>query len=225
MDHAAVDRIHQRLALSRGGTAAVDGELRWAIEIPADLDDDDSPTLSFHNELVVEDGRLTAIQCDARLDLYTPEQGAVVATFQNNLATALRRETATFVTFAELTGFLVAELAATVEEGTVEIPAATEDGEPVFISEVPVAREPWVSLATPFVEDCDPVWLLEQNGLLTHLRFEAFEGDVSLATALPLLGLTGQRVVDMIEDLFSFRERLLEEMDGGGDEAEAENDA
>jgi hypothetical protein len=218
MDHAAVDRIHQRLALSRGGSATAEGELRWAIEIASDLDRDDAPMLSFHNELVVEGGRITAIQCDARLDKYTPDEAGVVATFQNNLATALRRETVTFSAFADAAGFLAAELGAKEEDGTVEVPAVTEDGEPVFVSEAPVEGEPWVSLAIAFVDDVDPLWLLEQNAMLTHLRFEIFEGDVSLATALPLAGMTGQRMVEMIEDLFGYRERLLDELENGGDE-------
>lgn len=219
MDHAAIDRIHQRLALSRGGTATASGPLRWDISIPEDFDDDDPTILSFHNELVIKDGHLTAVQCDARLDLYTPDQAGVVATFQSHLATALRRETVIFTSFADVSGFLVAEHDAKLEESTVEIAAADEDSESVFVSDIPVAGEPWVSVATAFVDDVEPLWLLEQNGLLTHLHFESFEGDVSLATALPLAGLTAQRLMELVEDVLSFRARLLEELD-----AEEEDD-
>src|SRR4051812_27552997 len=99
MDHAAIDRIHQRLALSRGGTATASGALRWDISLPDDFEADAPTILSSHNELVVEDGHLPAVQCDARLDQYTPDQAGVVATFQSQLATALRRETFTFTSF------------------------------------------------------------------------------------------------------------------------------
>jgi len=214
-----IERIHQRLALSRGGTVTTVGEMRWQIALPEDPDADDSPTLSFQNEVVIEERQL-ALHCDARLDQYTPAQADVVGAYQSELAAAIQREAAVFATFDDAAHFLVAELGGELEDGTVELAPADEDGEPVFVAEVAVAREPWVSLSTPFIEDVDPEWLLEQNGLLTHVHFEAFEGDVSLATALPLAGLSGQRLVELVEDLFSFRARLLDDLESGGDEDE-----
>jgi hypothetical protein len=212
-----LDRIHQRLALSRGGTATLTGELAWDIALPEDADADDSPTIKFKNQIVLHEQQLE-IHCDAPIDRLKPAQAEIIKAFQSDLGTAIRREGAGLASFDDVSRFLIAELGAALEEGTVEIPAATEDGEPVFVTDVAVAHEPWVSLAIPFVEDVDPEWLLEQNGLLTHVHFEAFEGDVSLATALPLAGLTGQRLVELVEDLFSFRERLLDELEGGEEE-------
>lgn len=220
----AFDRLHQRLALSRGGTATLAGEMRWQIALPEDADADDSPTITFHNEVKIEDRQL-AIHCDARIDTYTPAQVELVQVFQSDLGTAIRREAATFASFDDVAAFLVKELSAELEEGTVEIPPDTEDGEPVFVTDVAVAREPWVSLAIPFVEEVDPAWLLEQNGLLTHVKFEAFEGDISLATALPLASLTGQRLIELVEDLFSFRARLLDDLESGGDEDDEDESA
>jgi hypothetical protein len=216
------DRIHQRLALSRGGTATLAGELTWEITLPEDADADDSPTISFRNQVVIEEQQL-AIHCDAPIDRLKPAQTELIKAFQGDLATAVRREGVGFDSFDAVARFLIAELDAELEEGTVEIPPAFEDGEPVFVTDVAVAREPWVGLATPFVDEVDPAWLLEQNGLLTHVKFEAFEGDVSLATAFPLAGLSGQRLLELVEDLFSFRERLLDELEGGGDEDEEED--
>lgn len=219
----AFDRIHQRLALTRGGTATLTGELRWEIALPEDADADDSPTLTFHNQVVIDERQL-AIHCDAPLDQYTPAQAEAVAEFQRDLATAIKREAKSFASFDEVAEFLTAELGAELEEGTVEITPDDEDAEPVFVTDVAVAREPWISLSTPFVEDVDPAWLLEQNGLLTHVHFEAFEGDVSLATSLPLDGLTGQRLIELVEDLFSFRERLLDDLESGNEDEDEEDD-
>jgi hypothetical protein len=224
MQAAAVDRIHQRLALTRGGTATAAGVLRWEVALPEDPEADDGPILRFHNALKLEDGRVTTIDCDARLDRYTADQAGIVASFQAALATALRREGVVFASFADVAAFLEAEVGARMEEGAIEIAPEAEDVEPVFVSEAPVAREPWVNLSTAFVDDVDPEWLLEQNGLLTHLRFESFEGDVSLSSALPLADLTGQRLIELVDDLFSFRERLLDELEGGDEDEEDEDE-
>ena len=223
MNAAAIDRIHQRLASSQGGTAKAAGPMRWEISLPENDENEDAPRLTFHNELVLEDGRIT-VQCDARLDRYSPDQAGVVATFQASLATALKREGATFASFADLTAFLKVEVGAKVEDELAEIAPDSDDVTPVFVTAVSAAHELWVSFATAFVDDVDPAWLMEQNGLLTHLHFEVFEGDTSLVTTLPLASLTGQRVIEVVEDLFSYREFLLEDLEGGDDEDEDEDE-
>jgi hypothetical protein len=225
MNSAAIDRILHRHVLQRGGTSTAAGELSWDVAFPADDEDEDAATLSFQNNFTLEDGRVTSIGCDAPLDQYTMDQAMAVASFQTDLAAALAREGMTFASFDALAEHLVAEADGEVDDGAVRIPPADEDGEPVFVSIVPVTGEPWVSLATPFVDGVDPGWLLEQNGELTHVHFEAFEGSVSLACAFPLAQVTGQRVLELVDDLFSFRERLLEELESGDEEEEEEGPA
>ncbi|APR75420.1 Hypothetical protein A7982_00766 [Minicystis rosea] len=222
MNAAAIDRIHQRIANSQGGSATADGPMRWEISLPEDDENEDSPRVTFHNELLVEDGSVT-VQCDARLDRYTPDQAGVVATFQASLATALKRDGVTFASFEDLTSFLKTEVGAKIEDGLAEIAPDSDDATPVFVTTVIASHEPWVSFAIAFVDDADPVWLMEQNGLLTHLHFEVFEGDTSLVATLPLASLTGQRVIEVVEDLFLYRELLIEDLEGD-DEDEDEDD-
>jgi hypothetical protein len=94
----------------------------------------------------------------------------------------------------------------------------------VYVSEVSVEHEPWVSLSIPFVDDVDPAWLLEQNGQLTLAHFESFEGEVSLACAFPLPDLTALRLLEMVDDLTSLRAALLDELNGGEEEEEDEEE-
>jgi hypothetical protein len=220
---AAIDRIHHRLAMARGGTVAPIGRMAWQVTLPEDPEAEEPPSLVFRNEIKIEGTEIT-VQCDADLGQLTPAQAEMVAELERDLATALKREGVSFDAFAEVAAFLGDAFDATVEEGTVVVPPAEEDDEPVYVSEVTVGQEPWVSLSVAFVDDVDPVWLLEQNALLTHVRFDAFEGEVSLAAAYPLADLTGQRLVELIDDLVVFREGLLGDLDSDDDEEGQEGD-
>jgi hypothetical protein len=222
MNEATIDRILHRHAILRGGTSTAAGDRAWDIELPENVEDEDAVTLSFRSQITLEGGRVTSIGSDAPLDRYTEEQALLVAAFHTDLAAAFAREGVTFPSFEALAEHLVAEAGGEEEDGAVQIPSPDEDGEPVFVSLVPVAREPWVSLSTPFVDDVDPEWLLEQNGALTHVHFEAFEGSVSLACAFPLALVTGERVLELVGDLFTFRERLLEDLENGDEDEGAE---
>jgi hypothetical protein len=216
--NAALDRILHRFLILRGGTSTAAGDLAWDISFPADIDAEGSTTLSFQCRFEVEGGRVTAIHCDAPLDRYSPDQATAVAELHVELTAAIERERVTFDSFEALAAYLASETGGEAEGGSIEIPAPTEDAESVFASVVPVAREPWVSLSTPFVDDADPDWLLDQNGDMTHIHFEAFDGSVSLACSFPLSLITGQRLLELIDDLASFRERLLEDLQGGDEE-------
>jgi len=214
--NAAIDRILHRHLILRGGTSTAAGELAWDVSFPADPDDEGSPALSFTCRFTLEGGRVTAVDCEAPLDRYTPDQAAAVAELHTDLTASMERERITFDSFEALAAFLV-DAGATEEEGTVEMPTGEES---VFASVVPVAREPWVSLSIPFVDDADPDWLLEQTGNMTHIHFEAFDGSMSLACAFPLALMTGQRLLELIDDLASFRERLIEDLDAGDEDDE-----
>ena len=218
--NVALDRILHRLLILRGGTATAAGDLAWDVSFPADLDAEDAPELAFPCRFVVEGGQVTAIHCDAPLASYTLEEATAVAELHTELAAAVERERITFDSFEALAAYLASETGAEAEDGSIEIPAPTEDEESVFASVVPVAREPWVSLSTPFVDDADPDWLLEQNGNMTHIHFEAFDGSMSLACAFPLALMTGQRLLELVDDLASFRERLIEDLDAGDEDDE-----
>lgn len=214
--HAAIDRILHRHILLRGGTATAAGDLAWDVSFfQADPDDDASPPLSFRCRFTVEGGRAT-VSCDAPTSPPTPEQAAAIDELRADLALSLERERVGFASFAELAAYLV-DAGATEEEGTIEVPAGDES---VYLSVVPVSREPWVSFSIPFEDDADPEWLLAQNGDMTHVHFEAFEDSVSLACAFPLALLTGERLVELVDDLATFRERLLDDLEGGGEEDE-----
>jgi hypothetical protein len=218
MDHAALDRIVQRLCLELGGSAEPVGELGWDIVLPEDPEQEDGPKISFRDQFVVEDGRITSLESDAPMDKVGPAQQQMLRELHQALANALRLESTGFASFDDVAKFLVAELEASVEDDTVEIPAREEGGEPVYVSEVPVAREPWVSLSVAFDDDTDPEWLLEMNGNLSHVHFESFDGSVTLATAFPRALLTGQRLLELVDDLVSYREEMLAEMEGEDDE-------
>jgi hypothetical protein len=220
MNSAALDRILQRLAISRGGTAsAVEGGATWELTLPEDPEREDAPTFSFRDTFTLEGGRVTEITCDAQFDRCSKPQAFLVAGVTRELAAAIAREGVVFGAFREVEEFLAAELSGEVQDGFVEI-SSGEDGPSVVVSDVRVAREPWVNLSTSFVDEVDPMWLLETNGALTHLHFETYEGEVSLACAFPLAHLTGARLVELIDDLFSFRDNLLTELEEGEDEDE-----
>ena len=222
MNEGAIDRILHRVTILRNGTSAPAGDLAWDVSFPADPDDESSTALAFRCRFTLDGGQVTELHCDAPLGQYTPEESLAVAELNTDLAAAFARENITFPSFEAVADYLVAETGAVVQEGTVEIAPAEEDeeAESVFASVVPVAREPWVSLSTPFADDVDPEWLLEQNGNLTHVHFEGFEGSVSLACAFPLALLTAQRLVELIDDLAAFRLRLLDDLEGGDEEDE-----
>jgi hypothetical protein len=211
---AAIDRILHRALILRGGIATRAGDLRWDVSFPDDPDAEDGPTLAFQCVFTVQGDRVSAVHCDAPLDRYTEDQASAVAELHDDLEAALARERIRFDSFEALAAYLV-EAGAQESEGSIEMPAGEES---VFASVVPVSREPWVSLSIPFDDDADPSFLLEQNGNLTHVHFEAFDGAVSLACAFPLAHLTGERLLELIDDLASFRERLLDELDGDDDE-------
>lgn len=241
MNDAAIERILHRITIQRDGTATAAGDRTWEISFPLDPEDEASPTLSFRCRVTIDGGRVTEIHCDAPVhvrgsagtspasprppvDQHSPAEAAAVAELQADLAAAFAREAITFASFEELAEYLVTETGADVEDGTVEIAPAEDDdeSESVFAAVVTVAREPWISLSTPFADDVDPEWLLEQNGDLTHVHFEGFEGSVSLACAFPLALTTAQRLVELIDDLADFRLRLLDELEGGDEEDEDE---
>jgi hypothetical protein len=225
MNSAAIDRIHQRLADTMGGSATRTDELRWHVELPEDPDTEDSSVLSFNSELVF-DSASTTIKNDADLGKLTAQQATVVAEFNRDLATALKREGTIFDTFDEVAAFLEEEAGASIHEGVVVLDPEEDDeeGAPVYINEVSVEHEPWVSLSIPFVDDVDPAWLLEQNGQLTLAHFESFEGEVSLACAFPLPDLTALRLLEMVDDLTSLRAALLDELNGGEEEEDEEEE-
>jgi hypothetical protein len=227
MKPSAIGRIFQRLVIARGGTVEPEGALRYRVTIPDELDEEPeggeaAPTFSFRDTLTLAAGKVTQIDCDAPVDTYAPERAGTLGRFQTDLAVALHRETVAFATFADVESFLVTELGAEAHGEFIEI--APEDAEPVFVSHVHVAREPWVSFSTPFTEGVEPEWLLEKTGELTHLHFESFEGDVSLACAFPLALRTGQRLFELVEDLVFFRESMLAEAEGDEDEGEDHED-
>ncbi|HEY4119987.1 MAG TPA: hypothetical protein VGM56_19115 [Byssovorax sp.] len=223
----AIGRILHHVATKRGGDAvrAADGSFR--VEILEDLEREDAAKLAFTDRFVVADGRVTEITCDAPIAKYTLEQSAVVAGFQREVTEALARELVTFAAFADVQRFLEDALDAESEGDmtTIFLGDRAHDGgevddEPmtVMASCIDVAGEPWISLSTPFVDDVDPEWLLEKNGELTHVHFESFEGSPSLAAATPLAITTGQRLVELVHDLATTADFLVEELlDGGGE--------
>jgi hypothetical protein len=224
MKPSAIDRIFERLVIARGGTVEPEGALRYRVTIPdevelAGAEAEEAPSFTFRDTLTVSGSKVNQIDCDAPVDTFAPVRAATLGRFQTDLAVALHRETVAFSSFADVERFLVTELGAEAHGDFIEI--APEDAEPVFVSSVHVAREPWVSFSTPFVDGVDPEWLLEKTGELTHLHFESFEGDVSLACAFPLAHLTGQRLFELVEDLVFFRETMLAEIEG--DEGEGDD--
>lgn len=223
MNQAAIDRIVHRLSISHGGEAKHVEGLTWSIEIPEDIEQEDGPKLAFHNAFKIEGDRVTEIACDAPVGRYQMHQAEVVAGFQKDLAAALGRERAAFSTFEQVIGFLTEEIEAEVEGDVVLVQPDGEDAEAVTVSCVNVAHEPWISFSTPFLDDVDPAWLLERSGELTHIHFESFEGQVSLAGAFPLHGLTAERLLELLDDLVSFRESFLAEL-AEGDEEEDEDE-
>ncbi len=228
--NAAIDRILHRHMILRNGTAEPTGgqasgqtsgqtggaafELTWDVSFPADPEAEDADVLSFPCTFTVVEERVTAIHCGSPVDRYPPDQASVVSELVDDLAESLEREGVRFTSFEALVAYLV-KAGGTETEGSVEVPSGADS---TFVTVVPVEHEPWVSLSIPFDEDADPEWLLEKNGDLTHVHFEAFEGGVSLSTAFPLALLTAERLLELIEDLGSLRERLLDELDGGDEE-------
>jgi hypothetical protein len=218
MNSAALDRILQRIALALGGTASAAGGTTWEITVPEDAEQEDGPTFSFRHTFTLEGGRVADIRCEAPLDRLPAPKALLVGEVSRELAAAIAREGVVFGGFREVEEFLVAELGAEVEEGYVEIAGDDEDAPSVIVSDVRVAGEPWVNLSVPFVDEVDPLWLLEQSGTLTHLHFETYEGEVSLACAFPLALLTGERLMELVDDLTSFRGSLLDELEEGDED-------
>ncbi len=221
MNDAALDRILQRLAANRGGQvdAEADGT-SWKIQFPEDSEQDGSPVIRFRLALKLEGERLTGIEVQAALDDMTKDQTAAVQEFTTDLQAGLQLESTAFLKFEAVREFLVNALAAEIEDGVVVIRRDEDDDGPIYVSEVTVVGEPWVSLSTPFADEADPEWLLDQNGALTHLHFEASDGAVSLSTSFPLALLTGQRILELVDDLFTQRDDLLDELNDEGDDDE-----
>jgi hypothetical protein len=204
--HSALDRIVVRLCLARGGMATAVGGMRWAIELPAG-----DTVLMFRDEVLGEGGALE-IRCDAPLDLYTPEQAGVVAELHRALAAALPREGIAFAAFDDVAHFVAGAFEADVHTETSHLEVEPESDQPTTIKLVRVEGEPWLWIATPF-DDADPGWLLRKNFELVQLRFELTdEGAVYLATGFPIAALTAQRLVELIEDLHAYHERLADEL-------------
>ncbi len=227
---AAVARILHRVCIAFGGQAIPDGPMRWALEIPEDIEDEDDAGLAFHVALRHVQGR-QEIDCDAPLDSYTKEQAILVAQVMREFADGLAREQRTFAAFADVATFL--KEAHTIEDHSDEGYLFVQDNEdfPVTVNEVLVAREPWVTVETPLVEEVDASWLLERNGLMTYLHFESDENGVSLSATFPLVMLTGQRLIEIMDDLVLFCRNTERELDGeeeedddGGDEDGGEDE-
>jgi hypothetical protein len=218
MDQAAIERILHRLCISHGGEARHVEGLTFVIELPVTLGDaeqEGGPTLSFRETFTLAEGRVTRVEHEA-----SKAHPEVVSGFQEDLTVALRREGRTFSKFEEVVAFLTEEIEAEVDGDVVVVQPDGDDAEEITVSCVHVAREPWVSVSTPFASDLDldPAWLLEQNSELTHVHFETFEGQPSLAGAFPLHGLTAERLLELLDDLVSFRESFLAEIEAGGED-------
>jgi hypothetical protein len=226
LSSAAIERILHRVCIFFGGRAVADGPMRWAVSIPESLDEPDDRALVFHLDVHHVEGRL-GIDCDAPIDTYTKEQAILLAKVTRAFADGLAREQRTFATFADLTAFLQEEH--TIEDHSADGYLFLQDDAdfPVTVSEVAVAREPWITVETPFVEEVDASWLLERNGLMTYLHFESDEDGVSLSASFPLALLTGQRLSELIDDLILFcanAERELDDEDEGEDEDDESED-
>lgn len=210
---AAVERILHRVCIAFGGKALSDGPMRWALMIPQNVEDDDDDGLAFHVELQHVQGS-QEIDCDAPLNTYTKEQAVLVAQVMRAFADGLAREQRTFATFADVAAFL--KEAHTVEDHSADGYLFVQDNEdfPVTVNEVLVARETWVTLETPFVEEVEASWLLERNGLMTYLHFESDEDGVALSASFPLALLTGQRLTELMDDLVLFCGNAERELDG-----------
>lgn len=225
LSSAAIERILHRVCIFFGGRAVADGPMRWALSIPESPDDPDDRGLAFHLDVHHVEGQL-GIDCDAPIDTYTKDQAILLSKVTRAFADGLTRERRTFATFADLTAFLQEEH--TIEDHSADGYLFIQDDAdfPVTVSEVAVAREPWITVETPFVEEVDASWLLERNGLMTYLHFESNEDGVSLSASLPLALLTGQRLTELIDDLILFcanTEQALDDEDED-DEGEDEDD-
>jgi hypothetical protein len=203
--HSALDRILVRLCLARGGMATAVGGAQWAIELPAA-----DTVLMFRDELVI-DGDQLEIRCDAPLDLYTPEQAVVVTELHAAIASALPRERIAFASFDDVALFVSGTYEADVHADTGHLEIEPEGEQPTTVKLLRVEGEPWLWIATVF-DDADPEWLLRKNFELVQLRFEMTDdGTVYLATSFPVAGLTAQRLVELVEDLHAYHERLGDE--------------
>ncbi|MBL9024476.1 MAG: hypothetical protein JNL21_19935 [Myxococcales bacterium] len=220
LSSAAIERILHRVCIFFGGRAVADGPMRWALAIPESPDDPDDRGLTFHLDVHHVEGQL-GIDCDAPIDTYTKDQAILLSKVTRAFADGLARERRTFATFADLTAFLQEEH--TIEDHSADGYLFIQDDAdfPVTVSEVAVAREPWITVETPFVEEVDASWLLERNGLMTYLHFESNEDGVSLSASFPLALLTGQRLTELIDDLILFCANTEQALD---DEAEDEDD-
>jgi hypothetical protein len=222
---AAVERILHRVCIAFGGEAQPDGPMCWSLAIPEDIDNEDEAGLAFHVALRHVEGR-QEIDCDAPLDSYTKEQAILVAQVMREFADGLAREQRTFATFADVAIFL--KEGHTIEDHSANGYLFVQDNEdfPVTVNEVLVARETWVTVETPFVEEVDESWLLERNGLMTYLHFESDEDGVSLSATFPLAMLTGQRLTEIMDDVVLFCRNAERELDGedGEDDEEGEDD-
>ena len=213
--HASIERLIHRVCMDHFGAATPLGPLRWQVAI---AEDGEAEPLRF-TQTVSTDGLV--LHNDA--EVLTVAHGTLIGRFQTELATALRNERIVFDSFAQLAAYL---------EGQYTIAAHLDDGyivfnpdadHPIAITAPTVAREPWIELSVGFPGEANPAWLLEQNGNATCVRFEITGDDneiVKLVSSMPLLAMTGQRVIDVIEDLITYHGNYLRDYEAGDEEEE-----
>jgi hypothetical protein len=212
--HASIERLLHRICMDYFGAATPLGPLRWQIEIAEEAE---AEPLRF-TQTVSTDGLV--LHNDA--EVLTVAQGTLIGRFQTDFATALRNERIVFDSFAQLAAYLEGQyaIASHLDDGYIVFNPETEH--PIAITAPTVAREPWIELSVDFPGDANPAWLLEQNGHATCVRFEITGDDheiVKLVSSLPLLALTGQRIIDIIGDLITYHGNYLRDFEAG-DEAE-----
>ncbi len=213
----SIDRILHRLCIDQRGTATERGPLCWDIEIS----EDGGEPLRF-TQTVSGDGLV--LHNDAQVE--TVAHGTLIGRFQTALATAMRNDRIVFDTFAQLAAYLEGQFAVDVHLDEGYLLFNPEHEWPVTITAPTVAREPWIELAVDFPNEANPAWLLEQNGNAACVRFELVGDDnvVHLTSSLPLLAITGQRILDMIEDLLTYHGNYLADYEAGDEEDEEGND-
>ena len=219
IEPAAIERILQRLCIARSGSATAAGPQRWAIEIE---DGEDPPAMLTFVQGVKADG--LGLSCDAPIDRYPPAHATVVADFQAELATALAHEKIRFGSFAEVAAFIDARYEAEVHADDGFLVIGPEGEVPISITGPHVSREPWIEVSAAFDADADPAWLLEKNGEMTSVRFEAANDSIGLVAALPITMVTAQRLLEMIDDVGVMRAVLLDENEEGGDDDDEDGD-
>ncbi len=209
IEPAAIERILQRLCIARSGTATATTTGHWALEIE---DDSDPPeTLTFVQGVSASGLELT---CDAPLDRYSVDQARSVAELQTELATALTLEKIRFTTFAEVAAFIDGRYEAEIHADDGYLVLGPGEEVPISITNPHVSREPWIEVSAAFEHEANAAWLLEKNGEMTSVRFEAANDSVGLVAALPISIVTAQRLLEMIDDVAVMRAVLLDEYEG-----------